>query len=133
MNVSEAVNRWCQKAESDLKNANHEIEHDDPALDTVCFHAQQTAEKYLKAFLVFSRKEIPKTHILIRLIKECISVDPTFSELLDLDIDELTEYAVEMRYADDFMMPDRDEARNAIEKAEFVKKFVITKISPQKI
>jgi HEPN domain-containing protein len=130
MNFSEAVNRWCQKAENDFKNANHEIEHDDPALDTVCFHAQQTVEKYLKEFLVFSRKEIPKTHILIRLIKECISVDPTFSELLDLDIDELTEYAVEIRYADDFVMLDRAEARNAIEKAEFVKNFVLAKISP---
>lgn len=132
MNFNEAVKRGCQKAENDLKNENHEVEHDDPALDTVCFHAQQTVENILNAFLEFSRKEIRKTHILIRLINECISVDPTFSELSDLDIDELTEYAVETRYADDFVMPDRDEARNAIEKAEFVKNF-LTKISPKNL
>lgn len=63
-NHIETVQRWCLKADNDLKNACHEIEHEDPALDTICFHSQQTAEKYLKAFLVFSDTEIPKTHFL---------------------------------------------------------------------
>ncbi len=49
---NESVTYWCLKAQNDLKNAGHEIEHDDPALDTVCFHAQQAAEKYLKAYLL---------------------------------------------------------------------------------
>jgi HEPN domain-containing protein len=63
---NESVNLWCLKAENDLKNACHEVEHEDPALDTVCFHAQQTAEKYLKAYLLFHDCEIPKTHVLMR-------------------------------------------------------------------
>ncbi|PWR71396.1 HEPN domain-containing protein [Methanospirillum lacunae] len=50
---TESVKLWCLKAENDLKNACHEVEHEDPALDTVCFHAQQAAEKYLKVFLLF--------------------------------------------------------------------------------
>ncbi|MBW1960508.1 MAG: HEPN domain-containing protein [Deltaproteobacteria bacterium] len=29
---------------------------------TVCFHAQQCAEKYLKAFLTFKNIDFPKTH-----------------------------------------------------------------------
>lgn len=45
----DTVSLWCQKADTDLKVANYEIEHDDPALDIICFHAQQASEKYLKA------------------------------------------------------------------------------------
>jgi|GEM_PF-4249949 hypothetical protein len=39
-NNIETIRLWCLKADSDLKNASHEIEHEDPALDTICFHAQ---------------------------------------------------------------------------------------------
>ena len=44
------VRQWIEKAEGDLRNAEHTLtlEQDCP-LDTVCFHAQQCAEKYLKA------------------------------------------------------------------------------------
>ena len=125
----ETLRRWCVKADNDLKNACHEIEHEDPALDTVCFHAQQTAEKYLKAFLVFSDSEIPKTHSLIRLIRDCILIDPSFNELIEKNIDELTDFAVEIRYADDFYFPSIEESRDAIKKAEFVRTFVLSKIT----
>lgn len=40
----DTIRHWCKKADNDLKNASHEIEHKDTALDAVCFHAQQTAE-----------------------------------------------------------------------------------------
>lgn len=123
------IRLWCLKADSDLKNASHEIEHEDPALDTICFHAQQTVEKYLKAFLVFSDTEIPKTHSLIRLIRDCILIDTSFSELIDKNIDELTDFAVEIRYADEFYFPSIEEARDAIEKAEFVRSFVLSRIT----
>lgn len=129
MSHERTVILWCQKADNDLKNAHHEVEHKDPALDTVCFHAQQAAEKYLKVFLVHSKKEIPRTHIILRFIKECIAVDPAFSELLDADIDTLTDYAVDIRYVDEFFMPDVDEARNAIRKAEIVRELVLLKIN----
>ncbi|KAF5083104.1 HEPN domain protein [anaerobic digester metagenome] len=128
-NNIETIRLWCLKADSDLKNASHEIEHEDPALDTICFHAQQTIEKYLKAFLVFSDTEIPKTHSLIRLIRDCILIDTSFSELIDKNIDELTDFAVEIRYADEFYFPSIEEARDAIEKAEFVRSFVLSRIT----
>jgi HEPN domain-containing protein len=44
-----------QKAESDLANASLCLQAN-IALDTVCFHAQQTAEKYLKAYLASIRR-----------------------------------------------------------------------------
>jgi len=52
MNKFKRTKFWLKKAESDLKCASHEISHEDSALDMVCFHAQQAAEKSLKAFFV---------------------------------------------------------------------------------
>lgn len=127
----DTVSLWCQKADSDLKVANHEIEHDDPALDIICFHAQQASEKYLKAYLVYSSREIPRTHVLIRLIKECAAIDPTFLTLIEERVDELSDYAVEIRYANDFYMPDREEANEALRRAEFVKTFVLKRLQSQ--
>lgn len=51
-----AVTReWVDKAENDLKNAAHTLTMGEKCpTDTVCFHAQQCVEKYLKAFLVCS-------------------------------------------------------------------------------
>ena len=49
----DTIRHWCQKADNDFKAASHEIEHDEAALDTVCFHVQQTAETNLKAFLAY--------------------------------------------------------------------------------
>ena len=45
------VRQWLQKASHDLINAEHTLKlpDDECPLDTVCFHAQQCAEKYLKA------------------------------------------------------------------------------------
>ena len=125
---NKSVDLWCLKAENDLKNARHEVEHEDPALDTVCFHAQQAAEKYLKAYLVFHDCEITKTHVLIRLIRNCIEIDDAFQDLVQKEIDMLTDYAVDLRYAEDFYMPPIEEAREAIKKAEFVKQFVLDRL-----
>ena len=44
------VRQWVQKAENDLKNAAHTLKLGvDGPTDTVCFHAQQCVEKYVKA------------------------------------------------------------------------------------
>src|SRR5207249_11604075 len=45
------TDEWLHKAENDRKVARREMESPDPVHAAVCFHAQQCAEKYLKAFL----------------------------------------------------------------------------------
>ena len=54
MRVPEEVKGWLRKAEADYAGALHlhrrKKHHSLP--DLVCFHCQQAAEKYLKAFLV---------------------------------------------------------------------------------
>jgi HEPN domain-containing protein len=54
---------WVEKAEGDFATARRELEIDvNPNFDAVCFHAQQCAEKYLKARLIEAGIRFPKTH-----------------------------------------------------------------------
>jgi HEPN domain-containing protein len=124
--MSVALSKWLKKANSDIKICIHEIQHEDPVTDVICFHAQQAVEKYLKAYLIYNDKEILKTHDLSKLIYECSQVNPEFQQLFDNKIDILTRYATSIRYPDDFYIPTIDETKIALEKMyyslEFVKK-----------
>lgn len=67
--VLTVVREWVLKAENDLKNAAHTLLlGKECPTDTVCFHAQQCAEKYVKALLVLDGIPFPKTHDLERLV-----------------------------------------------------------------
>jgi HEPN domain-containing protein len=59
---------WIEKAEGDFKVARREIQTTDPVYEAVCFHAQQCAEKYLKALLEEQILVFRKTHDLVELI-----------------------------------------------------------------
>jgi HEPN domain-containing protein len=52
------------------------------ALDAACFHAQQMAEKCLKAFLAWAQVPFPYTHNLAKLVEIAAGVDPSFRSLL---------------------------------------------------
>jgi len=51
--------------------------------DIVGFHAQQAAEKYLKALLTMHQIEFPKTHVIRRLLILLQPVDPAMADALD--------------------------------------------------
>lgn len=59
---------WVEKAEGDFKVARRESQTADPVHEAVCFHAQQCAEKYLKAWLEEQTLAFRKTHDLVELI-----------------------------------------------------------------
>jgi len=75
--------------------------------------------------LSFNNKEIRKTHDIAELIELCCEVDSEFQKLFEWNVDELTVYAVEVRYIDDFYFPSIDETTSAIEKAEKTRSFVL--------
>lgn len=124
--MNENVKQWIIKAESDITIAGKDLKTDTPVTDAICFHAQQAAEKYLKAYLVFKDIEPEKTHKIERLVLTCMTLDATFSALKNADI--LTEYAVEFRYPDEFYIPDIEEAKEAYNLALKVKAFVLERI-----
>lgn len=61
---SDLVKGLIRKAESDLVNAEMCLSTKQ-SLDTVCFHAQQGAEKYIKAYLTAREADYPYIHNLI--------------------------------------------------------------------
>ena len=120
--------KWIKKAENDLKTAKDELATENPATDTICFHAQQAVEKFLKAFLVFHNKPFRKTHNLAELLVLCSEIDEEFKNLPIEEISKLTYYAVDLRYAEEFYEPTLEEAQEAIKIAEKVKEFVLKKL-----
>ncbi len=67
--MSDMTDEWISKAESDYTMAGLAMSGGEvPVPDGACFHAQQYAEKYLKAFLTEHQREFPRTHFLIALL-----------------------------------------------------------------
>jgi HEPN domain-containing protein len=118
--VLAVVNEWVVKAENDLRNASHTLKMGARCpTDTVCFHAQQCIEKYMKALLVLENVDFPKTHDL----EEITALVPARMHL-SLSSEEqgkLTEYATGARYPGWGPIP-LAEARRAVTLARRVRK-----------
>ena len=95
------------------------------ATSAICFHAQQLVEKLLKAFLTHHNIPFPKTHILEVLKQKCLEIDDTFQTL---DFKNLSQYAVEIRYPDDFYLPTIKEANECVKLAVELKDFILKKL-----
>ena len=62
---------WVEKAEEDWDTANMLFKLTKPYKGIICFHFQQSAEKYIKAILVLKENSFPKTHDLSICPKLC--------------------------------------------------------------
>jgi HEPN domain-containing protein len=111
--VLSVVRDWVNKAENDLKNAAHTLKLGaECPTDTVCFHAQQCVEKYIKALLVWRAIDFPKTHNLDSLIA---TLDvPDRPDLSPEEQARLTDYATVTRYPGDYEPIPLAEARRAV-------------------
>jgi len=123
----ELIDSWIDKAEKDLLSVKHELSFPDAVTETACFHCQQAVEKYLKAYLVFLGISFTKTHEIGELVTKCEDKDSEISVLKE-EADELTDYAVVVRYLDDWFVPDLEEAKGAFEIANKIREFVLNKI-----
>ncbi len=103
---------WVVKAEGDFITATRELAvEEDPNYDAVCFHTQQCAEKYLKAFLQEEDSPFGKTHNLTDLLDQLLPFEPTW-EVLRSELRGLTLYAVDYRYPG--LFADKVEASEAL-------------------
>ena len=94
----ELTNQWLKKANDDYTSAKILMEKVlPPQIEIVCYHCQQCAEKALKAFCVYKKAEVQRTHNLIVLCQQCIALDSGFSVLIS-DCARLTPYSVQTRY-----------------------------------
>lgn len=125
---ADLVRGWLRKAESDLTVAGMCLDAGQ-ALDTACFHAQQAAEKSIKAYLTAQGIDFPFIHNLEKLIELCAQRDPSFASLKTA-AQELTPYAVELRYDDEFW-PAAETVRQALDVAQTIRDFVIDRLPPE--
>ena len=102
----EYIKQWLLKADEDLLVVNTLIEQNFAAKASICFHCQQAAEKYLKAFLIAHDKEFPKTHSIEYLLAECSAFDKEFKQV---DPESLSDFGVGARYPIDLYLPSKEE------------------------
>ena len=89
---------WVEKAEGDFVTARREGEAEvDPNYDAACVHAQQCAEKYLKACLQNADIAFPKTHHLPSLLDLLLPVEAAWERLRGAAM-ALSAYAADFRY-----------------------------------
>lgn len=123
----ELVQQWWAKAEEDLDVARHLLDYDTPYLNSVGFHAQQAAEKFMKALLVYYQIEIIQTHDLGKLLDLVSTREQSLADSLT-DVTALNPYGVDVRYPSDSPEITPEEAENAIELATQVKSIIQPKV-----
>lgn len=114
--VLDVVRQWIDKANNDLRTAEYTLRMPEECpFDTVCFHAQQCIEKYLKALLCLHGIAFPKTHDLTEL---CALLPAAMGlQEFSADLAEVSPYAVETRYPGAWEPFERVDAARAVQVA----------------
>ena len=95
--VAQKVRQWMAFAEEDLLLARHGLGLAERApLRLIAYHAQQCAEKYLKAFPVWRQVDFPYTHN-IALLLELVAMQANWADSL-MAAATLTPFAITARY-----------------------------------
>jgi HEPN domain-containing protein len=118
---------WVHRAEEDWLLARSALRRKVPLTYGATFHAQQCAEKYLKALLVSRQQAFPRTHDVIALYDLCIRHGlrvPIGPETLE----RLAAYAVQVRYPGEDPTP--DEAQEAVQIAQAVRRWARALLLP---
>jgi HEPN domain-containing protein len=122
------LQKWLDKGNDDLRSAEYlsTMHHRTPD-EIICFHCQQSAEKYLKAFIVSNGIEPDKIHDLKILLDECQKNNSEFSLLLP-NIRVLNNYSVLPRYPNQLEITGED-MKIAIANAKVIQEFVLKVIN----
>ena len=124
--------RWVELALEDEKMA--ELAYREKLYNQVCFHCQQAAEKFLKAFLFQKEGKFPKVHSLLELLGLATYLDPNLSALRT-DCLYLDQFYVPTRYPDAPLgtlaqgAPNRDDAKKAMDSFKQIKATITQKLS----
>lgn len=129
--LARRVQQWVEKAEHDLRNAEHTLTicDEECPFDTVCFHAQQCVEKYLKSWLTSKQLDVPRTHDLIVLLN--LALASGFRGVSSLDVHPLNRYTIEARYPGDWDPIDRPEAEQSVVMTRHIREAVRALLPPE--
>ncbi len=120
------IKEWLDKAEQDLGMAQLALEHRPTYRTPICFHCQQAAEKYLKAYLVSRDIIFKKTHSLVYLL-DLIAEKENVPEKLYSHAETLEAFGVAVRYPG-YHEPTAKDVQTAYQAAIYIKKTVLRKI-----
>jgi len=114
---------WLEKVRRDLAIADFAAKSENEFWDQACFHAQQAAEKALKALCVASGCTPSRSHDLVFLLHVLGDIE-SFPGSLREAARLLSQHAVHPRYPS-FLAPEtEDEARTAVLHAQRIVEFV---------
>jgi HEPN domain-containing protein len=127
MDKTDIIDEWFDIANKDLESAQF-LKNMHPApLEIICYHCQQSAEKYLKGYMVYQDEKIIRTHDLLVLNKKCQKYNTDFSKIEDECL-RLTDYGVNVRYPFHFDLTESD-MELAIKDATKIKEFVLKQLN----
>lgn len=113
-------------AELDFDSAKFLLNMHPKPLEIICYHCQQSAEKFLKGFIAYNGGTISKTHDLLILNKECCKYYEEFKEIQNECID-LTDYGVQLRYPFHLEINEHD-VEEGLKNVNTIKEFVLKAI-----
>lgn len=125
------IEGWLFFVREDIKAAKVSLRS--RLFSTTCFHAQQAAEKAIKAYLLSKTGKTPKIHHLNGLIRIKPTIRKEFLGLLE-EIEFLDQFYVPTRYPDAFPgslpegLPNKNDAQKALEFAQEIVRFVEKKL-----
>lgn len=123
------VQQWLGSAEEDLSVAQELMQRERVSYNPVGFHAQQAAEKFLKALLTRHRIPFPRTHNIEALLLLANGVVEGIHEALR-EAHALTPYGVETRYPGESPPVNRQQAVTAVRLVRSVRNDVMRRLRP---
>lgn len=116
-------------AEEDLQAARHLESFS--LYNTSCYHAQQAAEKYLKAILCDSSAAIPKVHNLLEIVHHIIELGIHVDEFVISACHSVNAYAIVTRYPG--YVATEEDAKEAIRESKSIASFVFNYFKGQSV
>jgi HEPN domain-containing protein len=120
------MEEWFTVAEQDLESAKFLKKMHPAPLEVICYHCQQSAEKYLKGYMILQGEKVMRTHDLVVLNKKCRKYNDDFVKIEDECL-RLTDYGVNVRYPFHFDLTKAD-MELAIKDIDKIKELVLQKV-----
>ena len=113
---------WLSSAEEDLLVTETLLKYSPTLVSAIAFHAEQAAEKTIKAYLIKSDIKLIKTHDFDKLLSLIEDRDEFSAKLYDL-VQVFDKFNVEVRYPDNESIPTKEELLEMIECAKEIHDF----------
>lgn len=114
---------WLEKAESDLSFAKASFDEFSNFYSQMCILCHDSVEKYLKAYIISLGIKPEHIHDLLKLLNTCKDKEKEFEDYLE-KCRILNRYYTPLKYPSHYPMLTKEQAKEAIDIAEEIGKFV---------